>query len=96
MKKFTGLAAVAGLLAVAACDDGRQERIPGVEPGFEAQPADTVWADTLHPPVPPAPGVESPDPATLEPSPGPAAPGAPPGNEAVPPAGTAAPPGGQR
>jgi hypothetical protein len=46
------------MLLMAACDDGRLDTIEGTAPG-EARPADPTW-DTLHPPVPPAPGVEAP------------------------------------
>jgi hypothetical protein len=56
-----GLAAAAGtavMLLMAACDDGRLDTIEGTAPG-EARPADPTW-DTLHPPVPSAPGVEAP------------------------------------
>jgi hypothetical protein len=74
----------AALLTLSACDDGRQERIPGVTPGMEAAPADPTWPDTLHPPVPPPPDVPSPDPATTEPPPAPGAPAAPPVQPAPP------------
>jgi hypothetical protein len=60
-------AAVAGLLLFAGCDDGRLETIDGAAPATEPMPADTPW-DTLHPPVPPAPGVEAP--ATTDPADG--------------------------
>lgn len=57
MRKLIASAAVAGMVTFAACDDGRQDRIPGAEPGAVVPEAETPW-DTLHPPVPPAPGVE--------------------------------------
>jgi hypothetical protein len=67
MRRFAAIGAVAAMVGLAACDDGRLDTIPGVDPATEtapAPPADATW-DTLHPPVPPAPGVETP--ATGEP-----------------------------
>jgi hypothetical protein len=72
MRKLTVLGAVGVIVAFAGCDDGRQDRIPGAQPAREVPEAETPW-DTLHPPVPPAPGVEAP---ATEPPP---APGTPPG-----------------
>lgn len=66
MRKLLVAGTCAGVFAFAACDDGRQDRIPGAQPGAVVPEADTVWADTLHPPVPPAPGVE--DPGTVDPN----------------------------
>lgn len=57
MRKPIAFAAAAALIVVAGCDDGRQERIPGAVPAGEVPEATEPW-DTLHPPVPPAPGVE--------------------------------------
>jgi hypothetical protein len=62
---ITAAAALAGVLLLANCDDGRMETIDGPMPAAEPMPADTPW-DTLHPPVPPAPGVEAP--ATTDPA----------------------------
>jgi hypothetical protein len=84
MRKLTAIGAVAAIVAFSGCDDGRQDRIPGAQPAREVPEAETPW-DTLHPPVPPAPGVEAP--ATGSP-PAPAAPPAPGA-----PAGTGTPPG---
>jgi hypothetical protein len=74
MRKLTLLGAIAVIVASAGCDDGRQDRIPGAQPGMEVPEADTPW-DTLHPPVPPAPGVEAP---ATESSPAPGTPAGPP------------------
>jgi hypothetical protein len=79
MHRGIAAAGVAALLLVAACDDGRLETIDGAAPATEPAPADATW-DTLHPPVPPAPGVEEPgtaDPAATEPQPDAAGPGEP-------------------
>jgi hypothetical protein len=65
-KVLTAATGVATILLITACGGDRLETIDGTAPAGEALPADPTW-DTLHPPVPPAPGVEDADQGDPEP-----------------------------
>jgi hypothetical protein len=64
MQRTTGLITAAAAVLLVACADVQDDAIErGVEspPATETTPGtEQQWADTLHQPVPPAPGVEEP------------------------------------